>query len=68
MIKERGRLLTEGNFKEHKVVSDKITKLIEQKKEKFCRPVVAFIIFDNQECQERCLEELLTSESLIGTI
>ena len=30
--------------------------------------MIAFVIFDNQECQERCLEEFVTSQSVTGSI
>ena len=57
-----------GNIKQYKEFSNKIEKLLEDEKEKFCRPVVAFVIFDNQECQERCLEEFVTSNSITGSV
>lgn len=50
------------------IFSTKIEKLIQAKKEAFSRPVVAFIIFESQEGQERCFEYFMTSKNMIGQI
>ena len=57
-----------GNIREYKEFANKIEKLLDDSNEYFCLPVVAFVIIDNQECQERCLEELVTSNSITGSI
>ena len=66
MLRQRGRLLMQGKYKEHSVISSQIEKLVEEKKEDFSRPVVAFVIFETQEGQERCFEEFLTTKNMIG--
>lgn len=66
MLRKRGRLLIQGKYKEHDVISTQIEKLVEANKEAFCRPVVAFVIFETQEAQERCFEEFMTSKNMIG--
>lgn len=58
----------QGKYKEHSVISSQIEKLVEEKKEDFSRPVVAFVIFETQEGQERCFEEFLTTKNMIGQV
>jgi len=48
-LDDRGTKLSNGQFKQNLVIENKIKKLIEDKMNKFIRPVSAFIMFNSQE-------------------
>ena len=45
-----------------------ILKDIEENYQKFSRPVAAFIVFENQDCQERCFAYLQTEKTKFGSV
>lgn len=48
-LDDRGTKLSNGQFQKNIIIENKIKKLIEEKMDKFIRPVTAFIMFDSQE-------------------
>ena len=68
LLRQRGGSLIQGEFKKAKQVEQRILKEIETNKDKYTRPVVAFVIFETFECQQRCYDELQTSRNVYGEI
>ena len=45
-LKDRGQKLSNGRFKQNKKIEDSIREKIEANKDKYIRPVTAFIMFE----------------------
>ena len=48
-LKDRGKKLSNGKFKQNKKIENKIVFKIDENRDKYIRPVTAFIMFDSQE-------------------
>ena len=56
ILKSRGQNLVNGKQKQLRKDEEKINKLVKQQKDKFKRPVFAFVTFNCQEGYERCMK------------
>ena len=68
LLRQRGGLLVRGQFKKAKEFELKILAEMESNKDKYTRPVVAFVIFETFDCQQRCYDELQTKRNVYGDI
>ena len=55
LLKERGVAIKYENFDQMRKINKKIDDLKVQNLEKYCRPVSAFLTFENEEGLNRCL-------------
>jgi hypothetical protein len=66
LLRRRGSVLKSG--KSSKQIDNKIYENIEANFDKYRRPVIAFVLFEDQEGQQRCFEHFLSSVGYFGNI
>lgn len=66
ILKSRGQNLVNGRYEKLRKNEQKINKLVKKNKEKYKRPVFAFVIWNCQEGYERCIKFLRTKKSFFG--
>ena len=65
---KRGELLRAIKYEQTVKFEQQIIQYVDEHYQELIRPVAAFVIFETQECQERCFTYLMTSSNFYGKI
>ena len=67
-LMERGNIYLTGKFKQAFKIESEITQMLKMNEKKYERPIRAFVIFNSQECTERCFHNWMTTKNIFGKV